>query len=132
MRSISNSNINSSSSSSYLGRRSVRMFLVGAAVTTAAALKQQQRQQKQPKQPRQQVIPLKEEQEFSQHRDFVFNYPFTMIVSGPTSCGKTMEKMLQPVRRICKPCPERIVCCTRYCSHSMERIFSWNPGRFRK
>ncbi|CAC5394247.1 unnamed protein product [Mytilus coruscus] len=34
-----------------------------------------------------------------------------MIVSGPTSCGKThfMKNMLQQIKRLCSPYPERIV-----------------------
>ena len=43
--------------------------------------------------------------------DFKFQHPFTMMVSGPTSCGKTyfLKQMLQDIRQVCEPYPQRIV-----------------------
>ncbi|VDI35595.1 Hypothetical predicted protein [Mytilus galloprovincialis] len=42
---------------------------------------------------------------------FLFRHPFTMIVSGPTSCGKThfVAKVLREAEAMCEPAPQRIV-----------------------
>ena len=42
---------------------------------------------------------------------FVFRHPFTCIVSGPTSCGKTyfITRLLQRARDIIQPSPRRII-----------------------
>ena len=50
------------------------------------------------------------QQYYQQQEEFVFKHPFTMIVSGPTSCGKThfLKDMLQQNEKVCSPAPERI------------------------
>lgn len=86
-------------------------------------VQQQQQQQLQlSQQQQQQFFLVKEEQEFNQHPDFVFNHPFTMTVLRPTSCGKTffMKNMLQRVRKMCHVHKE-LSGCTTDGSHCMEK-----------
>jgi hypothetical protein len=42
---------------------------------------------------------------------FVLRHPFTAILSGPSSCGKTylVKNILQNVKNLCDPVPERII-----------------------
>lgn len=58
--------------------------------------------------------PLSERESVSspdQTEQFVFKHPFTMTISGPTACGKTyfVKTMLQNVKHICEPTPQRII-----------------------
>ncbi|XP_053394288.1 UPF0746 protein DDB_G0281095-like [Mercenaria mercenaria] len=51
------------------------------------------------------------DQQQKQQEMFSFQHPFTCIVSGPTSCGKTffMKQLLQQVKDKIQPPPQRII-----------------------
>ena len=65
-----------------------------------------------PPPPTQRGPPQERVQEMSSsRRDFVFKHPFTCIVSGPTSCGKTyfLSQLLQRAEDKIQPVPQRII-----------------------
>ena len=57
------------------------------------------------------LTPPPQEEKCSVQERFRFQHPFTMIVSGPTSCGKTyfVKTMLQHNQSVYYPAPQRIV-----------------------
>jgi len=55
-----------------------------------------------------------------------FRHPFTAIVAGPTSCGKTVFvfRLIDNVSRMIDPSPSKIV----YCYGEYQHVFATYPG----
>ena len=57
------------------------------------------------------VVQQQQQQQTTKDEPFALKHPFTAILSGPTSSGKTflLTNILQNVDRLCEPTPQRIV-----------------------
>ena len=62
--------------------------------------------------------------------DIPFKHPCTILVSGPTGCGKTrlVRRLIEPLEQLIEPPPQRIIWVYSEWQEEYGRVLELNPS----